>query len=214
VEVKPIPRSYRSPRREEQAAETRRRIVDAARELFAAQGYAGSSLAAIADRAGVSVPTVYNSVGGKPGLLAALNDVVDETGDVAGIGRRIGTTTDPVEIVRLTARLRRLLMEGAGDIVVVLSEAAAADPDVAAAYRAGQERSRAGTRGCVERLRALGALKPGLDPGLADDAVYAVMHHAVWTRLVDECGWTADAAEAWYAETLGQLLLEAPPGRS
>jgi len=142
VGVKPIPRSYRSPRREEQAAETRRRIVDAARELFGAQGYAGTSLAAIAERAGVSVPTVYNSVGGKPGLLAALNEVVDETGDVAAIGRRIGTTTDPVEVVQLTARLRRLLMEGAGDIVVVISEAAAADPDVAAAYQAGQERSR------------------------------------------------------------------------
>ena len=212
VGVKPIPRSYRSPRREEQAAETRRRIVDAARELFGAQDYAGTSLAAIADRAGVSVPTVYNSVGGKPGLLAALNEVVDETGDVAAIGRRIGTTTDPVEVVQLTARLRRLLMEGAGDIVVVISEAAAADPDVAAAYQAGQERSRAGTRGTVERLRALGALKPGLDPGLAADAMYAVMHHAVWTRLVGECGWTADAAEAWYADTLAHLLLAPEPG--
>jgi hypothetical protein len=102
-------------------------------------------------------------------------------------------------------------VRGTGVVTAVISEAAA-DPDVAAAYQARQERSRAGTRGTVERLRALGALKPGLDPGVAADAVYAVMHHAVWTRLVGECGWTADAAEAWYADTLAYLLLAPEPG--
>ena len=64
---------YVSPLREAQAAQTRARILDAAVELFGANGYAGTSLAKIAQAVGVSVETVKQN-GPKSALLLASFD--------------------------------------------------------------------------------------------------------------------------------------------
>ncbi len=69
-------RTYRSPRREEQAAATRRRILRAAKQLFTTKGYPDTSVAEVARRAKVSVDTLYASVGRKPQLLLAVHDMV------------------------------------------------------------------------------------------------------------------------------------------
>lgn len=69
-------RRYQSTIRAEQAQLTRRRIVDAAKRLFLEHGYAGTSVAGVAEAAAVSAETVYGSLKGKRGLLEA---VIDET---------------------------------------------------------------------------------------------------------------------------------------
>ena len=82
-------RAYRSTVRTEQAAATRRAVLTAARELFTTTGYAGTTVADIARLAGVSVDTVYTSVGRKPELLLAVHDMALGGGDepVAAEGR-------------------------------------------------------------------------------------------------------------------------------
>src|SRR5579875_1591838 len=65
-------RPYNSARRQAAAADTRRRILDAASELFRADGYAGTTVAAIARRAQVVPDTVYATVGTKPTLFREL----------------------------------------------------------------------------------------------------------------------------------------------
>jgi AcrR family transcriptional regulator len=67
--VKPARRRYHSPLRADQADQTRRRILDSAFRLFAERGYAATTIAAVADDAGVSAETIYLSLGGKRGLL-------------------------------------------------------------------------------------------------------------------------------------------------
>ncbi|HJU03484.1 MAG TPA: helix-turn-helix domain-containing protein, partial [Actinomycetes bacterium] len=71
----PARRAYTSSLRDQQARLTRRRVLDAALELFLADGYLGTTIEAVARRAGVSPQTVYNAVGGKPALLRAVYDV-------------------------------------------------------------------------------------------------------------------------------------------
>jgi len=154
------------------------------------------------------VQTIYNSVGGKGAVLLALNDVVDEVADVEPIQRRIGECEDPQEILRLVVRLRRQLMEGADDIIRILEAAAHSDPEVARVLEDGRARRRAGTRGVVERLRALGALRGDLDVAAAADATYAALDPSVWTRLVDDCGWSPETFEGWCADLLGRMLLQ------
>ena len=73
-----MPRSYRSPVRTEAAQVTRAAIVEAARALFAERGYARTSVAAVAERAGVALNTVYTSIGGKPALVAAVARAEDD----------------------------------------------------------------------------------------------------------------------------------------
>src|SRR6266545_1846044 len=81
-------RAYRSERREHQARETRLAIVRAARELFAERGFTGAQLAEIAARVGVSVPTIYASVGRKPQLAMALIDFINEEVDMVELDRQ------------------------------------------------------------------------------------------------------------------------------
>ncbi len=59
----------------------------------------------------------------------------------------------------------------------------------------------------VARLASLDALRDDLDVDRATDVAYSILHHAIWTRLIDECGWSADEAERWYADTLTRVLL-------
>src|SRR4051812_31332937 len=72
-----VKRPYRSPLRKAQADATRQRIVAAGLALFAAGGYPGTSVAAIARAAGVSPETIYTSVGSKRGIIDALLAQVD-----------------------------------------------------------------------------------------------------------------------------------------
>lgn len=77
-------RPYNSARRAQQAAQTRTDVMAAATRLFAEHGWAGTTLAAIADEAGVSVETIYNGFGSKKGLLRAAMDAA-VVGDVEPI---------------------------------------------------------------------------------------------------------------------------------
>ena len=68
-------REYRSPRRQQQAAETRAAVLEAATRLFGERGWAGTGMREVAREAGVSVETVYAGFGSKSDLLMAAIDV-------------------------------------------------------------------------------------------------------------------------------------------
>jgi AcrR family transcriptional regulator len=192
--------------RERQAEMTRRLIVDAARRLFAKKGYVQTSMDDIAREAGVSIQTIYANAGGKPALAMALVDVADRDANVAELVRRIGQARDAAEVVRLAAALRRAFMDKASDIVRTLVSAAASDEAVAHAWREGQKRSRRSVEGLVRKLSSLGALREGLDVDEASDILYALFTPAVYVRLTEECGWSADRYEAWLADTIRRVL--------
>lgn len=78
------PRAYRSLARESAAAETRARILEAARALLSGQGAVTFTIDAIAEGADVARMTVYNQFGSKRGLVEALSDDLAARG---GIGR-------------------------------------------------------------------------------------------------------------------------------
>ena len=75
-------RRYHSPHRQERAEGTRRRIVTSARCLFARDGYAATSMEAIAHAAGIAVPTVYAVMGSKRSILLALLDSIERDAGV------------------------------------------------------------------------------------------------------------------------------------
>ncbi len=68
-QVKSSRRKYHSPLRADQAEQTRRRVLEAAFRLFVERGYAGTTMTAVAEDAGVSPETIYLTFGGKRGLL-------------------------------------------------------------------------------------------------------------------------------------------------
>ena len=211
-------RGYHSPRRREQAAETRSKILDAAEQLFAAHGYSATAMPAIAAQAGVALKTVYLAFGTKAGVLHALWDVRlggdDQLIPVADRPwyRHLLAAEDPQLLVRAVARQSRVVKERAGDVLRILRQAAVTDPVLGELWDRIESEFRAVLAGVAERLDALGALAAGVDIATATDLLWTFNHPDTWQLLARGCGWTADRYERWVGDTLSGQLLGNPRG--
>ena len=100
---------YHAPRRLEQAAATRTAIIDAASRLFAENGYAATTMAAIPAEARVAVKSVYTLAVKSQLLLLAVDRAVvgdDEPVPFAERGeRRRIVEAGAEDRIRLTAEL-------------------------------------------------------------------------------------------------------------
>jgi len=134
--MKPVKRRYHSPKRERQGRQTREQIVEAARLLFARDGYAKTTVGAIAREAGVSGQTVYASVGSKRAIVGALIDRMEVEGGSEELGRVLVSTHDPREQLRAIVRFNRQLFEWGQDILKIALESRG-DPDVESFWRGG-----------------------------------------------------------------------------
>ena len=200
----------RSSLRARHAEVTRSAILEAARRLFAEQGYAATAVRPIAEEAGVAVQTLYTTFGSKQGLLLALVDTVSARAQSQELGDRIVGSDDAREMVELAARIRRRTLELGGDVVATFREGAAGDPDVAVAYEETHRRTRAGIGRFCARLQAVGALRPGLTHQRAVDQVAAMFSAEVYEELTGpRSGWTPDEYEGWLFERLSEILLGA-----
>jgi AcrR family transcriptional regulator len=208
-------RSYESPRRREQAAATRRAILSAAQRLFERQGYAATTMAAIAEEARVALKTVYVAFETKSGLLRALWHLLlrGDEGD-APMGQRqwyreLLAEPDPERQLRMMARTSRLVKLRAAALMEVIRSAAPTDPDIAALWSRIQSDFYDIQRPVVEALAEKNALRPGLDVDRATDILWTLNHPDVWHLLVGERGWTPERYEEWFGDTVcAQLLTE------
>jgi AcrR family transcriptional regulator len=207
-------RRYESPRRREQAAATRREILEAAQRLFEGQGYAATTMAAIAAEAGVALKTVYVAFETKSGLLRALWHLLlrGDEADVPVGDRRwyqeVLEEPDPERTVRLVARNSRLVKERAGALLGVIRSAAATDPDAAELWARIQSDFHDNQRAIVEALHAHRALRRGLSVARAADVLWTLNHPDVWLLLVAGRGWTPREWERWFAETIRSQLVK------
>jgi AcrR family transcriptional regulator len=209
-------RRYESPRRREQAAATRRQILEAAQRLFERQGYAATTMAAIASEAGVALKTVYVAFETKSGLLRALWHLLlrgDE--EDAPVGdrrwyRELLDEPDPDRLLQLTARNSRAVKERAGALMGVIRSAASTDADIAELWARIQSDFHDNQRGIVKALHARKALRPGLGVARAADVLWTLNHPDLWLLLVGERGWTPAEWERWFADVVrSQLLVRA-----
>ncbi len=210
-------RSYASPARERQARETRRAILAAATELFVAQGYSRTSVAAVARRAGVTAQTVYNAVGTKPELLRAAYDVTligdDEPVPMAERPEVIAMSqeTDPATIVRAYAGLSRRTAERLGPLALqIAAGAAAGEPDLVEWERVSDGQRLIGVTRLIDRIAELGGLAAGLSPDRARDRIWTLNSIPVWHLLTGSRGWTGDEYEEWIGDAMCAAVL--PPG--
>jgi AcrR family transcriptional regulator len=204
-------RAYNSPRRQEQAAATRRQILDAARRLFVRQGYAATTMAQIAAEAGVALKTVYLAFDTKSGLLQKLWNVTlrGDDGEVPVAEqawyREMMDEPDPERQLRLNARNSRMGKERVAPVGEVIRSGAAADPEIAALWARIQSQFHENQRTVVESLAGKKAL--ALDADRATDLLWLINHPNTWLLLVGERGWTGDEYEQWAADTARRELL-------
>jgi AcrR family transcriptional regulator len=208
--MEPVKRRYYSPKRERQAQQTREQIVEAARRLFASDGFAKTTVEAIAREARVSVQTVYASVGSKRGIVLALLDRMEVEGGNEELRRELESSKDPRRQLRAIVRFNRQLFERGQDVLKVVM-VARADPDVGAFGREGEVRRREGQAHWVRVWAEAGVLRPNLDEGEAADILWALTGPELYWLFVVDCGWSGSRFEMWLFETLEtQLFVTAP----
>jgi AcrR family transcriptional regulator len=206
-------RRYDSPRRREQAAATRREILEAAQRLFERHGYAATTMAAIAAEAGVALKTVYVAFETKSGLLRALwhlllrGDEDDVPIPERAWYRAVVAEPDPERKLRLGAHNARLVKERAAALMGVIRSAAASDADAAELWSRIESDFYDNQRAIVQALHDGGALRDGLDVARAADIMWTLNHPDVWHLLVGARGWTPEAWEQWFADTVSEQLL-------
>ena len=202
------PRAYRSPRRREQAEATRQTVLAAAHSLFSTAGYSGTAVAEVARRAGVSVDTVYASVGRKPQLLLAVHhEVLGGTdAEPRDYVRHVRAAPDAAGKIATDAEALGRVLPRTVPLAEALRVAGKTDEGCRAVAEALDERRAANMRLFATDLRATGELRDDLTDGEVADLVWT-MNSPQYFRLVTSRGrdYAAIVADVWT-----RTLLAAP----
>lgn len=204
-------RRYTSPVRDEQAARTRGRILDAAAALFESRGYGATSIRAVADRAGVAADTVYAVFGTKARLLTALVDarLGGDTG-VANLLDRpeavaIRDERDQRRQIHRFARFVASLVEAAGPVYEILRTASAAGPDMAALHAEMDGYRLRNMRQVAVYLAARGPLR--VDVERAGEVIWVLASPDVSRMLRHGRRWSREQHAGWLEDVLTRALL-------
>jgi AcrR family transcriptional regulator len=189
---------------------TRRRIVDAAADLFVAEGYGATTLDQIAARAGVAVQTVYFHFGNKRTVLKEAVDVaaVGDDEPVPVLDRpaiaEAAAERDPRRVLERWVTSGRDILARIGPIMRVVRDAAVTDPEMAAQWRLNQDQTATAFRVLANELDARDALRVPVEEAV--DVLLAVNGIEAWWVLAAR-GWTAQRWERYVTETLAHALL-------
>lgn len=212
-----MPRSYDNSTRSDAARATRQRILSAARELIVSGGYRSLSIAALAQAAGVSPQTVYNSVGGKAEVLKACYDVT-LAGDDEPVAmsdrpafRALARAATPEKWAAAYAGWTRFVHEHVGDLVgAVLYPGGDLDGGAGAFAATIDRERRIGTTHAMTAYVERFGLPDGYTRQRLIDAVWVLNAPEVYDRLVRRSGWSLATYERWIAAQLRAIL--APSG--
>jgi AcrR family transcriptional regulator len=177
----------------------------AAEELFKKRGYGAATMQAVADSAGVSLPTVYLYFRSKPDLVRSLADLVTSSADLSV--QHVLAEPDPARQLQIGAGILRALHERSEVVADILRTASGADPKLSREWKHWQERHLAAVGAVAQSLAKRRALRAGLDVASATDILYAIGGPETFRQLVRERGWLPERYEGWLAETGVRLLL-------
>lgn len=199
-------RPYQSSLREQQAHETRLRIRESARRLFATQGFVETTIAQIAQEAGVAPQTVYSVFGSKGGIVSEMLEDLEESADRESWVARMMAEKDPHRQLRIFISWIRTLFEQ-GAPVLRAAIAARSDPDVTALVNRGDANRRFGCLQLTQMWSDEGELRKELKPEGAAERLWLLTSVEQYLLATDTLDWSPDTYEQWLGELLDQELL-------
>jgi AcrR family transcriptional regulator len=198
-------------RRAARKAETEARLVHAATALFVERGYAATTLADVASLAGVASRTVYVRFATKADLLRRCVGVAI-AGDAAPVALADRPWMDEAmtapsldERIRLMAAASADLMDRAGPLLEVAQQAAATEPDIAAAAQAGREETRRVLHEFWQDMHRDGLLPPACDVAWLAETATLVAHADTYLLLRRTTAWDIPTYRDWLERTWRRL---------
>lgn len=206
-------RKYHSNRRQDQARETKRRILDAALTLFTRYGYTGATIEAIAQEADVSPLTIFASFGNKVTLLAELV-ATSVGGDDHSIPllqqpgpQAVIQETDPIRKIKLFAQGITDILDRVHPLFDVMRMAAKTEPDIADLLHNRLDARFKNLSLFVSSLSAHTTLRDGLNDQSATETVWAIAGPDMYRLLTTDRGWSKEQYAQWLSDALIRLLL-------
>jgi len=206
-------RVYRSSQRQSQARETRKQIIEAARELFIERGYVGATIEAIAQQAGVASETVFAVFGNKRAILVALVDI-SVGGDDQPISllnrpgpQSVMSESDPIRQLHLFARDISEILERVAPIFEIMRMAAKTEPDIAELLKKLLAERYNNLALFVRQLASHCPLREELNVDQAVEIVWAITSPELFILLTSDREWSNESYIQWLGDTLTRLLL-------
>ena len=185
-------RKYDATSRRRQAQQTRAAILATARELFLQRGYAATTVPAIAKTTGVSVETVYKTIGPKAALVRALwEEGLAGRGPVPAEERSDKLSTHvhgAATLIKVWAELMSQVAPLAAPILLLIRAAAAADADMAELLAETERQRRERMSRNARRLVRAGDTRWGLDHHTITDILWTHSSPDLYELLVIKCG--------------------------
>jgi AcrR family transcriptional regulator len=206
-------RPYNSTRRQAQARETGRQVIEAAGQLFIEYGYAGATIDAIAQEAGVAPETIFATFGSKRAILAAVIDAaVGGDSQITPLLQQPGPQavlqqTEPAQLLQLFATDITSRLERVAPVFAVMRVAAKTESDIADLLKNQLAIRLRNISTVAERLAAQKALREELNVEQAADIIWAITSPEVFSMLTIDRGWPRERYIHWLSNTLIRLLL-------
>lgn len=201
----PAKRKYDSTRRRAAAEERQQHVLEVAARRFAADGWTTTTVADVADEAGVSPELIFRKIGGKGGLLlgAIRQRSFGGAADLRAAVQGLGLDKEPNLGKRLTALVDFAVksMEGMASLVPVLHNAADQDAEARAMVKELQQRR----RGTARQLAGLLAPKKQTPPEFADE-LYVLTSAETYLQFTREAGWSRKRYAEWLEKALRDAL--------
>lgn len=177
------PRNARSRR-------SRTALLRAARELVEEHGMAATTMAAVAERAGVSRRAVYLHFASRADLISELFDHVNEVEDLRGRFAAVGEAPDAVTALEMFARRHADFMSRVLAVARAVEREAGSDPEAARHWEAAMRWRYETNHALILRLDEEGVLAPGWTVDTATDMLLALIANEVSGTLLDDRGWS------------------------
>ena len=207
-------RRYNSSGRQEQARRSREAVLDVAERLFLDLGYAATTVAAIAQQAGVSVETIYKAFRGKAGVVRALYQRgLSGRGPVPAYQRSDqmrAKEIDPRAIMREWGVLTAEVASVVSPIRLLIRSAALVDPEMAELLKSNDDERLERMRHHARFLKKRGYLRSGVKVKEATDVLWTCSSVELYELLVIQRGWSQPRFAQFVAEFMIATLLPSP----
>lgn len=200
-------RTYNSENRNAQAAQTRKRILESARELFQSEGFECVTIEKLAQVAEVSIPTVYSLFQSKRGVLFALMDEALPSEQFNALVDEGKLEKSAKKRLMITAKIARQLYDSERSQIDIFQGAALLAPEFKEQQKEREQRRYLRQEEYVKTLMKEKALLKSLSLTQARDILWAFTGRDIYRMFVIERGWTSEEYEKWLAQLLIKTLL-------
>lgn len=204
---KPKKRPYQSASRNARAAQTRKRILEAAKNLFESEGFEYATIEKIAQVANVAIPTVYSLFQSKRGVLRALMDEVFPKDQFEALVEKSKKATSPEERLLYSARIARQMYDAERAQMEVFRGACVLSPEFKELERERERRRHERQEVTISAMAEEHSLSKDMSMNRARDILWLFTGRDIYRMLVIEQGWTSEEYEKWLVDLLVNTLI-------